>query len=94
MEKVLIKKLETAVELINEVMVNPDIDVEYCMPEAGGDPYIQFTYGADDGTDIRKQNIPLKHHYLEKTSEDIANLVTFYIEQTIEQIDSINSGAQ
>lgn len=94
MEKALIEKLETAVELINNVMVNPDIGVEYCIPETGEDPYIEFTYGADDGTDIRKKNIPLKHHYREKTAEDIANLVTFYIEQTIEQIDSINSGAQ
>ena len=94
MEKALKEKLETAVGLINNVMVNPDINVEYCMPEAGEDPYIQFTYGADDGTDIRKKNIPLKHHYLDKTPEDIANLVTFYIEQTIEEIDSINSGAQ
>ena len=94
MEKALKEKLETAVGLINNVMVDPDIDVEYCMPEAGKDPYIQFTYGADDGTDIRKQNIPLKQRYLEKTPEDIANLVTFYIEQFMGEVDSVNYGAQ
>ena len=93
MEKALIEKLETVVELINNVMVNPDVDVEYCVPEADGDPYIHLKY-MSNGTHIMKQNIPLKHHYLEKTPEDIANLVTFYIEQFIEQIDSVESGAQ
>ena len=41
-----------------------------------------------------QQNIPLKHHYVKKSAEDIANLVTFYIEQLIEQTDSVEGGAQ
>ncbi len=94
MEKAIIEKLEKTVELIENVMVDPDIDVEYCTTEADGDPYIKFTYFADDGTDKREQNIPLKHAYLEKTPEDIANLVTFYIEQFMAQVDTVNSGAQ
>ena len=94
MEKALIEKLEATVELIDNVMVDPDINVEYRTSETGGNPYIKFTYEADDGTDIRVQNIPLKDVYLEKTPEDIANLVTFYIEQFIEQVDTVNYGAQ
>ena len=93
MEKALKEKLEAVVELVNNVMVNPDIEVEYCAPEAGKDPCIHLKYNAN-GTHIMKQNIPLKHHYLEKTAEDLANLVTFYIEQFIEQIDSVENGAQ
>ncbi len=41
-----------------------------------------------------EQNIPIKHNYLKKTPEDIANLVTFYIEKFIEEIDSVEYGAQ
>jgi hypothetical protein len=33
MEKELKEKLEAVVELVNNVMVNPDIDLEYCIPE-------------------------------------------------------------
>ena len=93
MENALVEKLETTVELINNVMVDPDVNVEFCIPESSGDPYIHLKYMAN-GTHIMKQNIPLKHHYLEKTPEDIANLVTFYIEQFIEQIDSVEHGGQ
>ena len=93
MEKALIEKLETTVELINDVVANPGIDVEYCVPEADGDPYIHLKYMAN-GTHLMEQNIPLKHHYIQKTPEDLANLVTFYIEQFIEQIDSVENGAQ
>ena len=93
MEKALKEKMEAVVELVNNVMVNPDVEVEYFIPEASGDPYIHLKYTAN-GTHIMKQNIPLKHHYINKTAEDIANLVTFYIEQFIEQIDSVENGAQ
>lgn len=98
MEKALKEKLKAVVELVNNVMVNPDIEVECCRAEGSttsesGDPYIHLKYTAN-GTHIIEQNIPLKHHYINKTAEDIANLVTFYIEQFIEQIDSVENGAQ
>lgn len=102
MEKALKDKLEKVVELINNTMVNPDVEIEYCIPEVNttaetcdvsGDSYIHLKYNSA-GTHIMEQNIPLKEHYLKKTAEDIANLVTFYIEQFIEQIDSVENGAQ
>ncbi|MBT8348792.1 MAG: hypothetical protein HKP62_05030 [Sulfurovum sp.] len=98
MEDALKEKLKTVVELVNNVMVNPDIEVECCNigsveTSEAGDPYIHLKYTAN-GTHVMKQNIPLKHHYINKTPEDIANLVTFYIEQFIEQIDSVEGGAQ
>ena len=91
METALKEKLGTVIELVNNVMVHPDVEVEYCKP--GGDPCIHLKYNAN-GTHLMEQNIPIRHHYLDKTPEDIANLVTFYIEQFIEQIDSVENGAQ
>ena len=102
MEKAIKEKLEKVVELVDNVMVNPDIEIEYCIPEVAttsescdvsGDPYIHLKYAAN-GTHIMKQNIPIKHHYQNKDAEDLANLITFYIEQFIEQIDSVENGAQ
>lgn len=102
MEQALLKKLENVVELIDKNLTNPDIDIEYCMPEVkttsdtcdiSGDPYIALTY-IPNGTHTMKQKIPIKQIYLKKTPEDIANLVTFYIEQFVEQIDSVENGAQ
>lgn len=88
------EKLENVISLVNMAMANPDIEVEYCMSDdVYKDPYIHLKYMAN-GTHVMKQNIPIKHQYLEKTPEDIANLVTFYIEQFIEQIDSVENGAQ
>ena len=101
MEKALKDKLETVVELVNNVMANPDIEIDYCIPEVAttsescdvsGDPYIHLKYIAN-GTHAMEQNIPLKRD-LDKTPEDLANLVTFKIEQFIEEIDSVENGAQ
>ncbi len=96
------KKLEKVIELVHNAMANPDIELEYCIPEVAttsetcdvsGDPYIEMKYAAG-GTHVMKQKLPLKQHYLNKTPEDISNLVTFYIEQFIEEIDSVENGAQ
>lgn len=101
MEKALKEKLEQVVELVNNVMANPDVEIDYCIPEVAttsescdvsGDPYIHLKYVAN-GTHTMEQNIPLKRD-LDKTPEDLANLVTFKIEQFIEEIDSVENGAQ
>ena len=101
MEKALKEKLEKVVELVNNVMVNPDVEIDYCIPEVAttsdscdisGDPYIHLNY-ISNGTHTMEQNIPLKRD-LDKTPEDLANLVTFKIEQFIEEIDSVENGAQ
>ena len=86
-------KLEKVVALVDNAMANPDIELEYCMTDVSGDPYIHLKYAAN-GTHIMEQKLPIKHRYLNKTPEDIANLVTFYIEQFIEEIDSVEHGAQ
>lgn len=96
------EKLEKVVALVNNAMANPDIELEYCIPEASTstdpfgvseDPYIHMNY-ISGGTHIMKQNVRIGPQYLTKTPEDIANLVTFHLEQFIEEIDSIEYGAQ
>jgi ribonucleotide reductase alpha subunit len=98
------EKLEKVVELIDNVGVNPDVTVDYFIPgvlvtegadgsgEAGG-PYVQFIYRLN-GSDPHIQHMPLTHGYLEKTAQDLANLITFSLERFMEEIDSRQGGAQ
>jgi hypothetical protein len=53
MEKELKEKLEHIVKLVDKLMVDPDIDIEYCIPEVAvtadncdlsKDPYILVQY--------------------------------------------------
>lgn len=98
------EKLEQVVELVDKVGVNPDVTVDYFIPgvlvtpdaDGSGDiggPYVQFTYKLN-GTDAHVQHMPLTHGYLEKTPEDLANLITFSLERFMEEIDSRQYGAQ
>ena len=102
MEKELKEKLEKVVELVKNSMVDPDIDIEYCIPEVAvtsdkcdvsGEPYILVKYITEEN-DVHERKVKLRKNYLEKTPEDIANLVTFYIEQFMEEIDSVEYGGE
>lgn len=96
------EKLQKIVDIVDHMEVNPDINIEYFIPgvivtAAGGDessnPYIQFNY-AVDGIDSHTQQVPLTRSNLEKTPEDLANLVTFSLEQFMGEVDSRQYGAQ
>lgn len=99
MQKVLKEKLQRVVELVDKVMVDPDIEIEYCIPEVEvtlnddqmQDPYILVKYSEDN---YLERKIRLRQQYLDKTPEDLANLITFTIEQFMEEIDSLKYGAQ
>ncbi|EDP73262.1 hypothetical protein [Hydrogenivirga sp. 128-5-R1-1] len=102
MEKELKEKLEKVVELVRNVMADPDIDIDYCIPEVAttsdkcevnADPYIIVRYTIEEG-DTHERKIKLRKKYLEKTAEDLANFITFYIEQFIEEIDSVEYGGE
>jgi len=98
------EKLQAAVGIIDKIAVDPDVNIDYFIPgvlvtadadgsgEAGG-PYVQFTY-LMNGSDAHVQHMPLTHGYLEKTPQDLANLVTFSLERFMEEIDSRQYGAQ
>ena len=94
--------LEAVVGLIDNISVDPDLQVDYYIPEVlmtvenrnmSNDPYVQFTYGAN-GQQPQVQYMPIKDVYLQKTPQDLANLITFSIEQFTEEIDSTFYGAQ
>jgi hypothetical protein len=89
-------KLEEVVKLVSSAMVDPDIDLEFCIPEVAttaescdvsGDPYILVKY-LEDKYITRK--IKLTEKYLDNTPKEIANLVTFSIEQFKAEIDSVH----
>lgn len=95
MKKELEEKLTNVVELVNNASVNPDINIDYYIPDSPtGDfePYVQIEYANTD-THSQQQKVPIKN-YLNKTPEDIANLITFHIEQFMEQVDSLEYGPQ
>lgn len=92
------EKLQKVVELVNNAMVDPDIDIEYCIPEVQTDadscdldnnPYIAVKYSEDKYV---TKKIHLTPKYLEQDPQEIANLVTFAIEQFKEEIDSVQMG--
>ena len=98
------EKLQTAVGIIDNIAVDPDVSVDYFIPGVvvtanadgsgkSGGPYVQFTY-VTNGMDAHVQHMPLTHGYLEKTPQDLANLVTFSLERFMEEIDSRQYGAQ
>jgi hypothetical protein len=100
MQKALKDKLATVVELVNNTMTEPDLMIEYCIPgvestaescSTKSDPYIVVKYAEDK---FVERKIPLNDMYLMKEPEDIANFVTFNIEQFLEEIDSVQYGAQ
>lgn len=99
MEKALKEKLEAIVEHLDVLMVDPDIDIEYCIPEVAttssecdihGGPYIIVKHSENKYIEKR---IILSDQYLKKTADEIANLVTFSIEQFKLQVDASGMGA-
>ena len=99
-EQELKEKLEQIVTLVNNVNADPDIDIEYCIPDVAttsdtcdvsGDPYIAVTYVVSEYTRPTRK-IRLTSTYLQNTPEEIANLVTFSIEQFKTEIDSVEMG--
>ena len=98
------ENLQTMVGLIDKIAVDPDVSIDYFIPgvlvtdnadgnaDSGG-PYVKFAYDSDgQGTHI--QHMPLTRSYLEKTPQDLANLITFSLERFMEEIDSRQYGAQ
>lgn len=94
------EKLQTMIRLVNNMSIDPDVQIDYYIPDVlttvdktgdFNDPYVQFSYDCDG---IHTQHFPLKKTYLEKTPEDLANLITFSLEQFTGEIDARQYGAQ
>ena len=93
MDAVLKEKLEDVVEHVNNAMVDPDINIDYYIPETDnlGDCYIQVEYVVGEYTKP-KRKIHLTKTYTMYEPQKIANLVTFSIEQFKTEIDSVEMG--
>ena len=96
MEKEIKDKLEKVVELVNNAMADPDIDIEYCIPEVAttsdscdvsGDPYILIKYQVSS-TITKTRKIRLGDTALKNTAEEIANQTTFSIEEFKSEIEA------
>ena len=102
MQAQLQEKFEDVVDILDKNLANPDLELTYHIPDVAmtvedahttGDPYIKIKYLVK-GLHLHEQEIPIKDIYLKKTPQDLANLITFYIEQFIEQVESVEGGAQ
>jgi len=96
MEKEVKEKLEKVVELVNNAMVDPDIDIEYCIPEVettsdscdvSGDPYILVKYVLSE-YNVKTRKIRLGRTALLNSVEDISNMTTSSIEEFKSEIDA------
>jgi len=87
------EKLEKLSEEIQNNMVNPDVDIDVCFDEVRGVPYITVKYVVE-GHSIHEKRIDIDKEYWEKDVKDLANFVTFQIEQFLEEIDSVEYGGE
>lgn len=94
------EKLQQIVALLDNAMVDPDIDIDYCIPgikttvdscDTSDDPYILVTYVVGDYNKPTRK-IHLGSTALLSTPEKIANQITFSIEEFKGEIDSVEMG--
>lgn len=89
--KELKEKLEKIVLLVNKAMVDPDIDIEYYSSESD-EPHILVTYIVGDYNKPTRK-IALRSTAVHRgTPEEIANQITFSIEEFKGEIDSVGMG--
>ncbi|HIC12725.1 MAG TPA: hypothetical protein EYO75_05040 [Sulfurimonas sp.] len=94
-------RLKQVIELVNKSMVDPDIEIDYCIPDVEStvsncdihsDPYIMVTYVIGDYNKPTRK-IRLRDSALRRnTPESVANQVTFSIEEFKGEIDSVQMG--
>jgi len=96
MEKEVKEKLEKVVALVNNAMVDPDIDIEYCIPEVettsdtcdvSADPYILLKYVISEYI-VKTRKIRLGRTALLNSAEEISNMTTFSIEEFKSEVDA------
>ncbi len=94
------EKLEKVIALVNKDMVDPDIDIDYCIPgvettakdcNESETPYILLTYVISEHNKHTRK-VHLDNTLLRNTAEEIFNRVTFSIEEFKAEIDSVEMG--
>ena len=87
------EKLERLSEKIQSNMANPDVDIDICFDDTCGVPYLTVKYVVE-GHNLHEKRIDIDKEYWEKDVKDLANFVTFQIEQFLEEIDSVEYGGE
>ncbi|MEA3371751.1 MAG: hypothetical protein U9Q40_10465 [Campylobacterota bacterium] len=100
MENATKEKLTEIVALVKKAMVDPDIEIDFCIPgvettledcDTSGDPYILLTYALSD-YNKHTRTIHLGTTALKDTAEEASNHVTASIEEFKSEIDSVEMG--
>ena len=100
MDTVMKDKLEKIVALVNKDMVDPDIDIDFCIPgvettvadcDESETPYVLLTYAISD-YNKHTRKIHLDKTLLRETPEEVFNRITFSIEEFKGEIDSVEMG--
>jgi len=85
-------RLNKVVSLVTQASADPDIEIEYCEAKGSNDPSILITYVVSEYNKPTR-NFPLKSTVLRRNSpEDLANQITFTIEEFKGDIDSVGMG--
>ncbi|NOR54605.1 MAG: hypothetical protein GQ531_00205 [Sulfurovum sp.] len=83
---------DKVIALVSNASVDPDIEVEYCPSEGPADPYLLVKYIVSEYTQPTRK-ISLKGTALRRnTPEELANQITFSIEEFKGEIDSVEMG--
>jgi hypothetical protein len=87
-------KLGDVIEHVNNVMVDPDINIDYYIPDTDKmeDSYILVEYVVGQYTRPTRK-IKLSSAYSNHDAHEIANLITFSIEEFKAEIDAVEMGA-
>ncbi|MDP3120219.1 MAG: hypothetical protein Q8N01_07380 [Sulfuricurvum sp.] len=91
MNKDVQEKLEKIVALVDNISVDPDIEIEYCAPDMSDDPYILVTYVVSQ-YDKPTRKVRLGNTMLLSSVEEIVNQITASIEEFKSEIDSVEMG--
>ena len=77
-----------------------DSDLELCFPNEAEEgcevkkyPYLRVKYVVE-GHDLYEKEIDIDPEYWEKDVKDLANFVSFQIQQFMEEIDSVEYGGE
>ncbi|GAB6065101.1 hypothetical protein JCM9492_01930 [Aquifex pyrophilus] len=103
-----IEKLKKLAKEVQDLMVDPDIDIEVCFDDVEKEegcevdltpgyqpkyPYIKVIYKSGDG-DVFEKKIEISPDILKKDVKEIKEFLTFAVEQFMEEIDSVEYGGE
>ncbi len=96
------EKFQRLAEELNDMMINPDIDIEVCFEgiEQGDScernkpyPYVKVRYTTDEHN-VHEKDIEISPDNWGKSVEELKEYITFMVEQFMEEIDSVEYGGE